>query len=111
VPSTLGDTEGANPEEIALTDHQKMMKQLREQQQAAIEAANDTDYYFSVYFQNSQQKQEFMAALKLTGGGMFVDGLQLAERCNVPVTPREVKYKTGNLDKKCAAVSRKFGEE
>lgn len=110
-PSSLGETDGKDPEEIALTDHQKMMKQLREQQQAAIEAANDTDYFIAVYFQNSKQKREFFDAMKLSGGGVYVDGLQLAERCNVQLTPRTIKYKTEVLDKKCAAMARKHGEQ
>jgi hypothetical protein len=83
-PSTLGEPEGNN-EEIALTDHQKMMKMLREQQQAAIDAANDT---------------------KLTTGGQYVDGLELAERCKVPVTPRAIKYKTGKIDRKLNEIAR-----
>lgn len=110
-PSSLGETTGKDPEEIALTDHQKMMKSLREQQQAAIEAANDTDYFIAVYFQNSQQKREFFEAMKLTGGGVYVDGLELAKRCNVTLTPRDIKYKTETLDKKCAAMARQFGEQ
>jgi hypothetical protein len=104
-PSTLGEPEGNN-EEIALTDHQKMMKMLREQQQAAIDAANDTSYWFAVYFQNTQQKDEFIAALKLTTGGQYVDGLELAERCKVPVTPRAIKYKTGKIDRKLNEIAR-----
>lgn len=104
-PSTLGDSEG-NPEEAALTDHQKMLKGLREQQAQANKTANDSGYWFAAYFQTSDQKDEFIKAMGLETGGQYVDGLQLAEACGVKLTPRTTPYKTGTLDRKCAALAR-----
>ena len=95
-----------NPEDAARADHIVMMRSLRDQQQAANEMANDSAYWFGVYFQSFEQKEQFIAAMKLTTGGQFVDGLELAERCNVSVTARTVKYKTNTLDKKCAELAR-----
>jgi len=104
-PSSLGEPEG-NAEQAALTDHQKMMKQLREQQQAAIDTANETGYWFAVYFQSNQQRAEFIEALQLNTGGQYVDGLELAQKLNIPLTERTIPYKVGTLDRKCAALAR-----
>lgn len=105
--SILGETEASdNPEDAARADHIHMMRSLREQQAAANEMANDAAYWFGVYFQTCEQKDQFIAAMKLTTGGQFVDGLELADRCNVRLTARTVKYKTGALDKKCAELAR-----
>lgn len=104
--SILGESESDNPEDNARADHINMMRGLREQQAAANEMANDAAYWFGVYFQSCQQKDEFIAAMKLTTGGQYVDGLELAEACGVKITSRTVKYKTGTLDKKCSALAR-----
>ena len=104
-PSSLGEPQG-NAEQAALTDHQQMMKQLREQQQAAIGAANETGYWFAVYFQSNQQRAEFIEALKLNTGGQYVDGLELAQKLNIALTERSVPYKVGTIDRKCAALAR-----
>lgn len=105
-PSSLGESEGEHPEGAAKADHIKMMKGLRQQQQEANELANDAGYWFAAYFQTAQQKDEFLDALKLETGGQYVDGLDLAERLGVKLTPRTVKYKTGQIDKKCSALAR-----
>lgn len=104
--SSLGEPESDNPEDAARADHIKMMRGLREQQAQANEIANDASYWIGVYFQTQEQKDQYIAAMRLTTGGQYVDGLELAERCKVDLTPRTVKYKTGTLDKKCAELAR-----
>jgi hypothetical protein len=104
--SSLPDPDSDNPEDASRQDHIAMMKGLREQQAEANKIANDAVFWFAAYFQTEQQKNEFIEALKLTTGGQYVDGLELADSCKVKLTPRTTKYKTGTLDKKCAALAR-----
>ena len=108
--SSLPDEESDNPEDNARADHIAMMRDLRRQQEAANELANDTGYYFCAYFQTGDQCRQFLEAIGVEGGGMFVDGLDLAGKLNIELTERTVKYKTGTLDSKCAALARKPGE-
>lgn len=100
-----------SPEENARADHIAMMKGLRKQQEEANRIANSTGYYFCAYFQTEEQCQQFLKAARVSGGGMFVDGLELAENLNIELTERTTPYKTGALDAKCAALARKPGEQ
>lgn len=100
-----------NPEENARADHIAMMKGLRQQQEEANRQANSTGYYFCAYFQTEDQCRHFLKVVGTSGGGMFVDGLELAEKLGIELTERTTSYKTGALDTKCAALARKPGEQ
>lgn len=108
--SSLPPEASDNPEDNARADHIAMMRELRKQQEEANAMANDAGYYFCAYFQTGEQCEQFLKAVGTSGGGMFVDGLELAEKLGISLTERTVKYKTGTLDKKCAALARKPGE-
>lgn len=96
-----------NPEDSANRDHIEMMKMLRNQQRTAIDEANDAGYWFGVYFQNRHQKEAFIKAIgavELTEG-QYIDGTELAKVMGVKLPPRDLPYKTGQIDKKCAALT------
>lgn len=63
----------------------------------------DSDFYFSVVFQSSRQKEEFFKKMKLVPdedlGMQIVNGLKLAERLGIALT-KEIAEKppTINLD-------------
>lgn len=96
-----------NPEDSANRDHIEMMKMLRRQQREAIDEANDAGYWFGVYFQNRHQKEAFIKAIgaaELTEG-QYIDGVELAKAMGIKLEPRTLPYKTGQIDKKCAALT------
>jgi hypothetical protein len=106
--STLAQFEVLDdPEESANRDHIEMMKMLRRQQREAIDEANDAGYWFGVYFQNRHQKEAFIAAIgamELTEG-QYIDGNELAKVMGIALPPRELPYKTGQIDRKCAELT------
>jgi hypothetical protein len=109
-PSTLPAEQSDDPEENAKADHIAMLKDMRRQQQEANDLANSTGYYFCAFFQTEEQCQQFLAAVQVTTGGMYVDGLELAHNLGIALTKRTTKYKTGTLDKRCADMARHPGE-
>lgn len=105
--STLGEVDvELTPEEAARADHIKMMKGLREQQAEANEMANSTAYYRAIFFETADQAETFEKHFQIESGGMYWDGVELAEKLGVNLVKRTVKYKTSTIDKKCAALAR-----
>lgn len=88
-------------DECVIEDEFAAIHAARKQQAEAVELANETEFWFAAYFQTRQQCEEFCQALGLTTD-KFVDGLELAAKCGISVTPRSAPYKVGRLDKKLA---------
>lgn len=59
-------------------------------------AATDSEYWFAVCFQTREQKEAFLAAMKLMEhGDKYLDGQVLAQRLGVELPPADVPYNTG----------------
>lgn len=112
-PGPLDDIEGESMEENAeltleMAKAILVNKTQREGQQKAIELANETEYWFAVYFQTVEQKNAFLTGIKYTGekvGDKYIDGQDLAKHLGVELPPRPAPYKVGRLDKKLAALT------
>jgi hypothetical protein len=54
---------------------------------------NDTRFWFAVYFQDTDQKNEFLekAGIKELTSGQYVDGLLLAEKLGIKMERKDVK--------------------
>ena len=88
-------------EDKVIDDEFKAIREGREQQRKAIELANDSEYWFAVYFQTREQKEAFLHAVKwFQHGDKYLDGRWLAKKMNVVLPPRPAPYKVGRLDKK-----------
>lgn len=88
-------------EDGVIDDEFKAIREGREQQRKAIELANDSEYWFAVYFQTREQKEAFLKAVKwFEHGDKYLDGRWLAKKFNVELPPRPAAYKVGRLDKK-----------
>jgi hypothetical protein len=71
----------------------------RKQQADAIELANDSEYWFCMYFQSREQKDAFIAALGLDQN-KYIDGAAAAAKMGIELPKRPAKYKVGRMDKK-----------
>ncbi len=77
------------------------IREGRQAQARAIELANDTEYWFAVYFQSREQKEAFLKAMKwFEHGDKYLDGQYVAKKQGVSLPPRPAPYKVGKLDKK-----------
>lgn len=73
----------------------------RKQQADAIDLANDTEYWFAMYFQSREQKEAFLQAMNwFEHGDKYIDGQFAAKRMGIELPPRPAPYKAGRLDKK-----------
>lgn len=73
----------------------------RKQQAQAIELANDTEYWFAMYFQSREQKEVFLQAMNwFSHGDKYIDGQFAAKIMGIELPPRPAPYKAGRLDKK-----------
>lgn len=86
-------------DECVIEDEFAAIREARKGQAEAVALANDSEFWFAAYFQSRQQCVEFCEALGLSTD-KYVDGLELAEKCGIQVTPRGHPYKVGKLDKK-----------
>jgi hypothetical protein len=77
------------------------IRAAREQQAAAVELANDSEFWFGVYFQTRAQKEAFVAALGIEQD-KYLDGQVLADAMGIKLPPRPAPYKVGRVDKKLA---------
>lgn len=78
----------------------------RKKQQEAIETANDTEYWFAVYFQTREQKEAFLKAVDwFEHGDKYIDGQFAAKKMGIEIPPRTVPFKVGKIDKKLAALT------
>lgn len=99
----FGDSNEQNTKMVNEVIHNEFaaIHEGRKQQQDAIELANDTEYWFAVYFQSREQKEAFLKAVDwFQRGDKYLDGRFVAEKMGVTLPPREAPYKVGKLDKK-----------
>lgn len=81
-------------------------KEARERQAAAVDLANETEFWFAMYFQTREQKDAFLKAVKwFEMGDKYLDGLLVAKEMGVELPPRQAPYKVGRIDKKLAALT------
>ncbi len=81
-------------------------KEARERQAAAVDLANETEFWFAMYFQTREQKDAFLKAVKwFEMGDKYLDGLLVAKEMGVELPPRPAPYKVGRIDKKLAALT------
>lgn len=73
----------------------------RKQQADAIDLANDSEFWFCMFFQTREQKEAFVRHFGLPTD-KYIDGQDAAARMGVTLPPREAKYKVGRIDKKLA---------
>jgi hypothetical protein len=103
-----GDDEHDTALDMAvMTNEFAAIRAARDQQRQAIELANDSEYWFAVYFQTREQKEAFLQKMMTADGtpwseqgDKYLDGQQLAKRHGIDVPPRPAPYKVGKLDKK-----------
>jgi len=85
----------------AIDDEFAAIRAGREQQRQAIDLANDSEYWFAVYFQTRDQKEAFLHAMKwFQHGDKYIDGQWAAKKQGIELPPRPAPYKVGRLDKK-----------
>jgi hypothetical protein len=83
--------------EISLEDEIKgsleNWRDMAKYEEQLIRQNTSTDYYFVVYFNNEQQKAEFMDKLKIDDiqESYFINGGKLAKRLNITLTSPSVK--------------------
>lgn len=78
-------------------------KEQREGQRVAVELANDTEFWFAVYFQSREQKEAYLRAIGYGGPkdpDKYIDGQRLAAKQCIALPARPAPYKVGKLDKK-----------
>jgi hypothetical protein len=110
VPSPLdaneefyGDNIEANTalDDATIVDEFSAIREGRQAQARAIELANDTEYWFAVYFQTREQKEVFLKAMHwFEHGDKYLDGQYVAKKQGISLPPRPAAYKVGRLDKK-----------
>lgn len=75
-------------------------KEHREKARANLDEMTDVRFYFCAIFQNHEQVKAVLDATSLPNEGeMFVDGLELAKRLGVELTPVDYRFPEGKTDK------------
>lgn len=85
-------------------DEFKAIREARAKQAAAVELANDSEFWFAVHFQTREQKEAFVQALGIAQD-KYIDGQQLAQVLNISLPPRPAPYKIAKVDKKLAELT------
>ena len=76
---TLEEFEASMTEQ--LDDAQKAFRDRISREEKRMKDACDCNYYFTVYFQNSEQLFEFCDKFGISRDALYVDGRQLAKQC------------------------------
>ncbi|WP_211440941.1 hypothetical protein [Collimonas humicola] len=87
-----------------IADEFATLRAARKQQADAIELANDSEFWFAMYFQTREQKEAFVAALGLKQD-KYIDGQEAARILGITLPPRPAPYKVGKVDRKLAALT------
>lgn len=94
------EQDGATDDKVIDTEF-AALREGRKQQQQAVELANDSEYWFAMYFQTREQKERFLAAMKwIAHGDKYLDGQWVAKKQGIELPPRPAPYKVGRLDRK-----------
>lgn len=71
---------------VEMTETLRLLLEHKKRQRDLYRIANDDEFWLAVCFQSRDQKEEFLAALKLTDlGDKYLDGLQVAQRLGVAI--------------------------
>lgn len=98
----LNDAEHDSNLDIAvIADEFAAIHAARAQQAAAIELANDSEFWFAMYFQTREQCEAFVNHFGLEQN-KYIDGQAAAEKMGVPLPKRPAPYKVGKIDRKLA---------
>lgn len=102
-----GDRYGENIEEnsalddAVIVDEFQSIRDGRKKQAESIELANDTEYWYAMYFQSREQKEAFLKAMKwFEHGDKYIDGRWAAKKLGIELPARPAPYKVGAIDKK-----------
>lgn len=87
-----------------IADEFAVIRAARKQQAEAIELANDSEFWFAMYFQTREQKEAFVAALGLKQD-KYIDGQEAARIMGIALPPRPAPYKVGKVDRKLAELT------
>lgn len=103
-PLYTGNTEhDTSLDTTTMMDAFSSIRNARAEQAAAVALANETEYWFCVYFQSTAQKDAYLAAMMAPLGidsDKYIDGVALAAAQGVALPKRPAPYKVGRLDKK-----------
>ncbi|MCP4083216.1 MAG: hypothetical protein GY743_23585 [Planctomycetaceae bacterium] len=97
-----GDIPNTDLREVAEAEEGAILKALKESEKAdksRFEVAVDTNFWFCVYFQSHDQKDEFLRAMGWMiydpkYQGMYLNGLQLAEHQGIMLRNEVLQSKT-----------------
>lgn len=87
-PNIFKDTEA---EVLAIT---KEFKNAREKEKEVKDKNTNTAFWFCVYFQDEEQKNEFFEKIGLTKtetAGQYIDGITFAKKVGIQIDRKEVK--------------------
>lgn len=102
VKNPLDDLEYTGNVEVDSANEAEVIRLAVEErkQRDSIELANDTEFWFSVYFQTREQKEVFLAALDLLAhADKYLDGQFVAKKLGISLPPRPAPYKVGRVVK------------
>ena len=84
-----------------IKDEFAAIREARKKQADAIELANDTEFWFCVFFQTREQKEAYCKAMGYEHD-KYIDGEAEAHRQGIALPERPAPYKIGLVDKKLA---------
>ena len=101
VPLPLGDDVEADVA-VEMTETLRLLLEHKKRQRDLYRISNDDEFWLAICFQSREQKEAFLAALKLADlGDKYIDGLQVAQRLGVAIEPVPLpKPKTTRISKK-----------
>lgn len=87
IPPPYGDDVEAAVE-VEMSDTLRLLLEAKKRQRDLYRISNDDEFWVAVCFQSREQKESFLAALKLADlGDKYIDGLQVAQRLGVAIEP------------------------
>lgn len=76
----------------------------RKQQAEAVELANDSEFWFCMYFQTREQKEAFVKHFGFATD-KYIDGQEAARQLGIELPARPAPYKVGRIDAKLAKLT------
>lgn len=103
------DYDALTNEEVAVKETSAVLEAFKARakaEQARFALATDSEYWVGVCFQTREQKEHWLAAVKLLQqGDKYIDGQLLAKRMGVELPSAEVPYNvSAKVDKTLAAM-------
>lgn len=91
-------------EHDALAETDALMSEFQKRAKAEedrVEIATDSEFWFAVCFQTREQKDEFLKNMGLFQiGDKYLDGVRVARKLGVSISPANVSYPDSRIDKK-----------